>query len=131
LQLYATLDWQHGGKKYDRTTQYLTSYDRSGLWQDYAVAGLPEAYTQALYNGNTITSTWLENASYLCLREISLSYALPGIKGVKIFQQVRVALTGRNLYTWSKFNGSNPEGYYDEYPYPVYRTYTAKLTLNF
>ena len=131
LQLYATLDWQQGGKKYDRTTQYLTSYDRSGVWQDYATAGLPESYIQALYNGNTLTSTWLQNSSYLSLREISLGYTLPRIKGIRVLQSVRIALTGRNLYTWSKFNGSNPEGYYDDYPYPVYRTYTAKLTLNF
>ncbi|BAV09688.1 TonB-dependent receptor [Filimonas lacunae] len=131
LQLYATLDWQHGGKKYNGTTQYLTSYDRSGIWQDYAAAGLPEAYMQALYNGNTLTNFWLESASYLSLREISLSYTLPRFKGIKVLQSARIALTGRNLYTWSKFSGSNPEGYFDNYPYPVYRTYTAKLTLNF
>ncbi|WP_437918014.1 SusC/RagA family TonB-linked outer membrane protein [Sphingobacterium sp. LRF_L2] len=128
VQLYSTLDWQQGGSKYSRTTQYLTGFDRSGLWQEYAQAGLPNSYIQALYNGNSYTSFWIEDSSYLSLREISLSYSLPKIRSL---QAVRIAVTGRNLYTWSNFSGSNPEGYFDEYPYPVYRTFTAKLTVNF
>lgn len=133
LHLYATLDWQHGGKKYSSTTQYMTSYDRSGLWQEYALAGLPEAYSYALYNGNAVTSVWLEDNSYVSLREVSLGYSLPQsfVKKSGVFQNVRISVTGRNLFTWSNFSGSNPEGYNDDFPYPVYRTYTAKLTINF
>ncbi len=131
FQFYATLDWQQGGSKYNQTTQYLTSNDRSMLWQEYAQDGMPQGYAQALYNGNATTSVWVEDNSYLSLREVSLSYTLPKIKGLNALQNVRIALTGRNLYTWSKFSGSNPEGYYEFYPYPLYRTYTAKLTLNF
>ncbi len=131
FQIYGTLDWQQGGNKYSQTTQYLTFDSRSQLWQDYASAGLPLAYASALYNGNAYTSAWLENSSYLSLREIALSYTLPAIKGFKALSNARLAVVGRNLYTWSKFSGSNPEGYYEYFPYPVFRNYTAKLTLTF
>ncbi|MDR2628158.1 MAG: hypothetical protein LBC40_09020, partial [Dysgonamonadaceae bacterium] len=93
----------------------------------------PQAYAYALYNGNSVTNVWLEDNSYLSLREISLGYSLPQsfVKKSGIFQNVRISVTGRNLFTWSDFSGSNPEGYDDDFPYPVYRTYTAKLTINF
>ncbi len=131
LQLYATLDWQQGGNKYSQTTQYLTFDDRTMIWQQYTQAGLPQGYISALYNGNSYTSVWLEDNSYLSLREIALSYTLPKIKGFQALSNARIALVGRNLYTWSKFSGSNPEGYYEYFPYPVFRNYTVKLTLNF
>ncbi|MFT4204709.1 MAG: SusC/RagA family TonB-linked outer membrane protein [Chitinophagaceae bacterium] len=130
LSLYFTFDWKQGGQKYDQTIQYLTFSDRSYLWQEYAQRGLPEAYIQALYNGNTYTSFWVEKNSYLSLREVSVSYILPFSKKSPD-KNVRIAFTGRNLFTWTGFNGTNPEGYSEYFPYPTYRTYTAKLTLNF
>ena len=130
LQLYTTLDWQKGGKKYNQTTQYLSFDERSLLWQDYAQAGLPQGYINALYNGNSYTDFWLEDNSYFSLREIALSYTLPSIKGFKALSNSRISIVGRNLYTWSKFSGTNPEGYHEYFPYPVFRNFTAKLTLN-
>lgn len=131
FQLYVTLDWNQGGSKYNQTSQYLTRGDRSELWQDYTLAGYPQAYIQGLYNGNSVSSFWIENSSYLSLREVSLSYTMPRFKALSVLQNARIAVTGRNLVTFTKFSGSNTEDYYEDFPYPVYRTFTAKLTLNF
>ena len=129
--LYATLDWKQGGQKYDQTTQYLSFDARSKTWQDYASAGLPLAFLQTLYNGNSYTSFWVQKSSYVSLRELSLSYSLPVPKKTKLYKEARLSVVGRNLATWTKFPGSNPEGANEYFPYPVYRTFSGRLILNF
>lgn len=133
FMVYATLDWRQGGQKYDNTTQYLTFDARSAMWQDYALSGLPLTFVQGLYNGNAYTSPWVMDNSYVSLRELSVSYNLPArfLSKAKAFKGIRLALIGRNLFTWTDYPGTNPEGSTEYFPYPVYRTYTGKLTLNF
>lgn len=128
---YTTLDWKQGGQKYDQTIQYLSFDARSSVWQDFAAAGLPLGFVQTLYNGNSYSSYWVESSTYLSIREASLSYSIPVPKSTKMFKEARIAMIGRNIYTFSGFKGSNPEGGHEYYPYPVYRTYSARLTLNF
>jgi hypothetical protein len=50
---------------------------------------------------------WIEDASYLKLRQISLSYDLP-IKP-KFLQSMQVWLAVDNLFTVTKYTGSDPE----------------------
>ena len=130
--LYALLDWKQGGQKYDMTVQYLTYQYRSAFSDESAQAGLPLTFTQGVFNGQTVTDYWLEKSSYVSLREVSIGYALPverlGLS--KVLKNARLALTGRNLYTWTKYQGVTPEGLYEFYPYPAYRTYSAKLSFN-
>jgi TonB-linked SusC/RagA family outer membrane protein len=133
LSLYAVLDWKQGGQKYNETQQYLTYQYRSPFSDESAQAGLPLAFTTAVFNAQQTTDYWLQNSSYVSLREVSLSYKLP-LKSIglsKVLSNARLALVGRNLYTWTSFTGVNPEGYQDFYDYPTYRIYSAKLTLNF
>lgn len=133
LSLYAVLDWKQGGQKYNETQQYLTYQYRSPFSDQAAQAGLPLAFTTTVFNAQQTTDYWLQKSSYVSLRELSLSYKLPlkalGINSV--LSNARLALIGRNLYTWTSFTGVNPEGYQDFYDYPTYRIYSAKLTLNF
>jgi hypothetical protein len=51
---------------------------------------------------------WLEDASYVRLREITLSYRLP-LQFVGM-QSVTFSITGRNLKTWTDYTGNDPEG---------------------
>lgn len=133
LSLYAVLDWKQGGQKYNETQQYLTYQYRSPFSDEAAQAGLPLAFTTAVFNAQQTTDYWLQNSSYVSLRELSLSYRLP-LKSIginKVLSGARLALVGRNLYTWTSFTGVTPEGNQDFYDYPTYRIYSAKLTLNF
>jgi TonB-linked SusC/RagA family outer membrane protein len=130
FSIYSVFDWKQGGQKYDQTTQYLTSGGRSAIWQDYASSGLPLAFIQGLYNGNSYTNYWVMNSTYFSLRELSVSYDIPAPKKWNLYKSAKIALVGRNLFTWTKFPGSNPEGASEYFPYPVFRTYTARLILN-
>jgi TonB-linked SusC/RagA family outer membrane protein len=60
---------------------------------------------------NGRTSTWhIEDGSYLRLQNLSFGYSLPKLYVKKIgFSNVRVYLSGNNLYTWSNYTGYNPE----------------------
>lgn len=134
LSVFAMVDWKKGGLKYNQTTQYLTFDSRTMVWENLTRAGLPQPFIQQVYNGNSLTDYWLEDNSFVAVRELSLSYNLGGSKignlG-KVLKNTRLAVIGRNLWTFTDYSGSNIEGYYEYYPYPVYRTYSAKLTFNF
>ena len=53
----------------------------------------------------------LENASFMRLKNLSLSYDLPKrwMDATKVVRNFRVILTGRNLFTVTKYRGADPE----------------------
>ena len=65
--------------------------------------------------GNTVFSDrWIEDASYLRLKQLTLHYTLPGTrfyKGMKIF------LTASNLFTVTEYSGYDPEFMYMNNPF--------------
>lgn len=133
LNIFFLLDWKQGGLKYNQTRQYLTFDNRTKVWEDFARAGLPIQFLQQVYNGNQITDYWLEKNSFVAFRELSLAYNVSNKqlgKLGKFVQSARVALIGRNLFYFTDYQGVNPEGYWEYYPYPVYRTMSAKITFN-
>jgi TonB-linked SusC/RagA family outer membrane protein len=49
----------------------------------------------------------VDNGSYVKLRELALGYQLPNF--VKGMNNLRLSLVGRNLISWDKYNGYDPE----------------------
>ncbi|MDP2955445.1 MAG: TonB-dependent receptor, partial [Longimicrobiales bacterium] len=70
--------------------------------------------------GETVTfgnvnGAYVEDASYARLREVALSYNAP--ESVARLMRARTAsftVSGRNLYTWTKYSGLDPETTYTE-----------------
>ncbi|TDH25137.1 TonB-dependent receptor [Segetibacter sp. 3557_3] len=54
------------------------------------------------------STMFLRDASYLRMRELTLAYRFPAnvLKGLR---NIRLFLTGSNLFTWSKYPGGDPE----------------------
>ena len=91
-----------------------------------------------------INSHFVEDATYLKLREVSLRYTfnrsqLEGIAG-GFFKRVTLSLIGRNLKTWTDYSGFDPEVStagdagiyrYDGFGYPNYRSFTGSIELEF
>lgn len=108
------------------------------------VAGSKQNYTRAnnagvVVNGNN--SRLYEKGDYLALREVTLSYDLPKtlLEKSKFVSNVRVYLSGSNLYYITKFSGPSPEpptvdgvisGIYTG-TYPTPRTYTLGVQVGF
>ncbi len=103
-------------------------------------------YPRALSSGSLdvgiFSSAIVEDASYLRLRNVTLSYSLPNqvLKRAKI-QSVRVYISGSNLWTLTKYSGSDPEANtygqsttligVDNGGYPQSKIYQAGVTLGF
>ncbi len=56
---------------------------------------------------NRFSSRWIEDGSYIKLKELTLSYDID--EKVLFFTGLRVFLTGQNLLTFTKYSGSDPE----------------------
>ncbi|MEO6349006.1 MAG: SusC/RagA family TonB-linked outer membrane protein [Aquaticitalea sp.] len=78
---------------------------------------------------------YLEDASFLRLRNVSLSYSLSQdvLEKTGVFNGVRVFLQGTNLFTWTKFRGFDPEGTTTQtfFDYPVAKTVSLGFDLTF
>ena len=87
-----------------------------------------------------MTDRWVEDASFLRISNVSLSYKLPIPKN-KVVQNVSVGVSGRNLYVFTKYSGWDPEvsSYgnsmarvgVDFGSYPTARTYCFDLRFTF
>jgi hypothetical protein len=141
--LYGLLGAQVGGDIYNRTNQRMYQYFRSG---DTDQAGRPDElkkttdYYSQLYAANLINEWFVEDASFVKLRELSLRFRVPqgtierfsrgSVDGLTIFA------IGRNLFTWSDYKGYDPEAgtplsRMDDFVYPQFRTLTAGLEIRF
>ena len=80
-------------------------------------------------------SRLLEDASFMRLKNLMLSYNLPSdvIKKSRVFSGLRIYAQAQNLFTFSKFSGLDPEGTSNIYAaqYPMSRQFTFGLDLTF
>lgn len=65
----------------------------------------------SLASENQIDSRVLQNASFLRLKNLTLSYSLPQqwMQATRFFDSVRIYATARNLFTATKYKGGDPE----------------------
>ncbi len=80
-------------------------------------------------------SRLLEDASFLRLKNVMLSYSLPQnlIRKTRVFSGIRVYAQAQNLLTFTHFSGLDPEGSSNIYAaqYPMARQFTFGLDLTF
>ncbi|UII23500.1 SusC/RagA family TonB-linked outer membrane protein [Fulvivirga ligni] len=142
--LYFLFDIKAGGDVYNSKGQWVTRDLRNGIMD---MSGVPDSEKKAydyyvnFYDVNTPNSYWVEDASFVKLRELSLGYSVPttSLSGFLngTFKAVRFKLVGRNLLTFSDYSGYDPEigtvrqPYDGTYAYPNFRNYAASLTLEF
>lgn len=132
--LYAVVDWQQGGEKFNETAQYLTYVYRSEFSDLSAQAGKPLNFTTRVFNASQVTDYWIESTTHVALRELSLSYRIPTEKlGIKNWlNNANLSIIGRNLFILTDYKGVNVDGIgQDGFNYPSYRIISGKLTLNF
>ena len=104
VHLYGLVDWHHGGNAVN-LTQAL--YDLNGTSGDTAAAAIRAG---DFINGIT---GYIQPAGFVKLREVTLSYELPPSLVHSMFgdaaTSVRLEASGRNLVTWTKYGGLDPE----------------------
>jgi hypothetical protein len=139
-----------GGNIYNMTRQWGGFSENRDVVYDQrgkpAIAQKPVTYYGAFYDGITPNDYFVEDGSYIRLRELSFNWQLPKafVKGLKVagIESARLGIVGRNLWTQTKYSGydpdvsgpggGNPFGYrVDYFTYPAYRTFTAMLELGY
>lgn len=75
-----------------------------------------DLYRNAAVNYAKPTNFYVEDASYLRLRNITLGYTFPTALTQKIqIEKFRIYVGAKNLLTWTKYSGTDPEsGFYDD-----------------
>jgi len=132
--LYGVFDWQQGGEKFNETNQYLSFRYRSHFSEVSAEAGKPLNFTTLVFNASQVTDYWIENTTYVALRELSLSYKIPTeqLKLNNWISNANFSLIGRNLFIFTKYTGTNVDSIeQDGFNYPTYRIISGKLSFNF
>ncbi|OYY03761.1 MAG: hypothetical protein B7Y76_03380, partial [Sphingobacteriia bacterium 35-40-5] len=112
---YFLLDLKKGGDIYNAKGQWLTRDLRNPEMDMGDVAQADKkAYDYFLnfYDVNTPNSYWVEDGTYLKLREVALGYTFP-LKSLNLFGGVVKSITakvvGRNLLTFTGYSGYDPE----------------------
>ena len=97
------------------------------------------------YLNNSIAEPYVQDGSFVKVREVTLSYSVPQALGRRIFGSragdVRLSVTGRNLFTSTPYWGADPEvnnfgnqsvrGFVDLAPFPPSRTFFFNIDLGF
>ena len=149
FNFYMLWDWKEGGDIYNRQGQWLTRDNRHAMMD---MAGVAEGekktqdYYQSLYSANGDLGYWVEDGSFVKLREASIFYTFgkEQLSGLAdgFFDSLRLGVTGRNLLTFTDYSGWDPEvqrydgttqNYYaiDYGVYPVSTSYNFSVQLKF
>lgn len=148
LFVYGNDIYNYPAHKYDSDGAYL-GYNQMKLkegWSRWEKSGDVATHPKAVLNGNkgsnSVSSRYLEDGSFLRIRNITLSYELPkqlletlGVSGCKIYASTD------NPFTFTNFSGTDPEvnlkktswslpGVYTE-SYPVSRQFLFGIDIKF
>ena len=144
----ALVNWVQGGNVYNGTRQWPFFELRDRVFDQ---AGKPEeerkpvSYYQFFYNGINPIDYFVEDGSYIKLKELAVNYTIPRTFLSRVraggVESVRVGVVGRNLWTKTKYTGFDPEVAglagdpysfrFDGFSYPNFRTFTGMIELGF
>jgi hypothetical protein len=154
ISVNALVNWVQGGQIYNLTRQWPFNELRDPVFDQRGKptsAQKPVAYYQVFYNGINANDYFVEDGSYVRLRELSVNFTLPK-SWTKQFhlgpvESTRIGLVGRNLWTKTDYSGYDPDVSgaggvagggskpfafrVDNFSYPAYRTFTVMVELGY
>jgi hypothetical protein len=170
LSLSVLIDVRQGQYKYNQLANFLAAFgeskvtenrDQTTVFKGVLANGTPN--TKAVYLGQGVgpdgvdynvgfyrnyfrgaSENFVENASWVRLRSLSLSYALPvaWLNSTKVISGASVSLTGNNLWMHTKYTGFDPEtsstsagsnasDSFSGFTYPATKSYLFSVNLQF
>lgn len=69
-----------------------------------------QGYYASTY-GSYVNSRFIENATYVRLKNVSIGYNIPAsaLRQAKFIDNIRLYASGQNLATFTKYSGNDPE----------------------
>jgi TonB-linked SusC/RagA family outer membrane protein len=147
LSLSFFFNFVYGNKVFNSSRRFIESDGQRFGWnhlaeagQDYwqnpgDIASRPQPLLGGNNSSNSASTRFLEDGSYLRLRNVTLGYSLPQAWMDKAkMQSLRIYVQGINLWTLTNYSGFDPE--MDEtgsefFRYPVGKTISLGLDLTF
>ncbi len=142
VHLYGTLDWQKGGTN-NNLTQFLFDLTRNTEDCNDAVDGESVCVKRNREFPNN-SGTYFQDASFVKLRELSVSYDLPQAAVARLWgraRHMRLNVSGRDLLTFTDYPGLDPEVSnfgseavgrgQDVAPYPPSRSFWLSVDVGF
>lgn len=110
LRLAALFDFQRGQRKLDGNTR-VRCLAISGRCPEIFFPGrYSPAIVWGAQNVSTYPSWLIKDASFVKLRDVSVSYQLPDAWAQRVrAKNASISLQGHNLHTWTKYTGLEPE----------------------
>ena len=148
FSVYGLVDWTQGGNIYNGTRQWklINFFDPV-----FDMRNVPQASKKsqdeitAFYNGLNPDDYFSESGTYVKIKELSVNYTFNRNQLEKVglgrIENLRLGLVGRNLFTFTKYSGYDPEVAgldgdpyqfrIDWFSYPHYRTITGVVEIAF
>lgn len=101
------IDYQFSTNNDNAKQGFNQSRDMFKMWKKPGdITDIPSLATE-----NVFDTRVLQNASFLRLKNLTLSYSLPQqwMQATRFFDSVRIYATARNLFTATKYKGGDPE----------------------
>jgi len=92
--------------------QFTTVVNRWTTGNTYA--SMPRASYGDPTGNSVFSDRWIEDASYLRLKQLTISYDLPGYR---LYKGIKVFVTASNLFTITQYSGYDPEFMYINNPF--------------
>ena len=139
FRLYALADYMGGHYLFN-----VKEWVRSNRFQNTEILSDPnlDPLRRAVLTAAGVTEQWVQPADFIKLRDLSLSYSLPGSLTDRMgIGEARLTLAGHNLaILWTRYGGIDPEvNFYgrqsferaDSYTTPMTRTVSLSLNISY
>jgi TonB-linked SusC/RagA family outer membrane protein len=144
LRLYGLVDFKRGHQRFN-TDEWVRCAAFFVCRESVDPAGVdPRLLADIQLGGDLQTvNSFIEDASFFKLREISASYTLPDHwAGAIGASRATITVSGRNLHTWTGYTGLDPESkspqgaggeldFFDQAVTPTLAQFVTTLSLNF
>jgi TonB-dependent SusC/RagA subfamily outer membrane receptor len=150
LNVSAQFNWVQGGNIYNYTRQWPFNELRDEVIDQRnkpVEERKPTTYYSTFYNNFDANDYFVEDGSYMRLRELAVNFSLPkswmnSMGVISRLSNVRLGIVGRNLWTSTDYSGydpdvsgpggGNPFAYrVDYFTYPTFRTVTFMLEVGY
>ena len=111
------------------TNEYYENRWTSGV--DNSNARYPALSSSANVNNEQPSTLWLKDASFLKLRNCEVYYRLSEsmLSKINYISGLKLSVRGENLYTWTPYNGADPERL--GWSYPTLKGFSVGLSVTF
>jgi TonB-dependent starch-binding outer membrane protein SusC len=122
LMLSVQFDWVYGSHLYNQSKEWMyrdgihgdwgekiTINGKTGAWANYYTSAYADQFGSINGARNAVKDYFYEGSSFLRLRNLSLSYDFLQLVKLKYFKKLQVVVSGRNIWTVTKYTGFDPE----------------------